>query len=139
MSKILTFFLSLVVVFGWAQSPEGIWKTIDDNTGEAKSHVEIMQIGDELKGKVVKLLQKPADALCRECKGKRKNEPVLGMNILWDLEKYKDYWANGKILDPESGNEYKASIWFEDKSDVLYVRGKHWTGLFRTQQWYRVE
>ena len=139
MKEIWTFVFTLGISLLWAQNPQGVWKTIDDETGEAKSHVEITQSGDEFRGKVVKLLQKPQDTLCKECEGKRKDQPVVGMTILWELEKYKDYWANGQILDPESGNEYKASIWFENDPDVLYVRGKHWTGLFRTQKWYRVE
>ncbi|HKK88471.1 MAG TPA: DUF2147 domain-containing protein [Saprospiraceae bacterium] len=139
MKIVLTCLFSMMIALGWAQSPEGVWKTIDDNTGEARSHVEIAQSGNEIKGKVIKLLQKPEDTLCKECEGELKNKPVVGMTILWELEKYKDYWANGQIMDPESGNEYKASIWFEEDPDVLYVRGKHWTGLFRTQKWYRVE
>jgi uncharacterized protein (DUF2147 family) len=138
----LTFlFLALGLVAITAQdSPAGVWKTIDDATGEAKSHVEIYEQNGKYYGKVVKLLQREPDTLCENCKGDKKNKPVLGMLIIEDMEAVKDYWKKGSIMDPENGNEYGCSIWFEDgKADELKVRGKHWTGLYRTQTWYRVK
>jgi len=131
---------ALIAVKAQAPSPVGIWKTVDDATGESKSHVEIYQQGDALYGKITKLLQSDPGTLCDECKGDKKNQPVLGMTIIEELEPYKDFWRKGTILDPESGNEYNCSIWFEDGvTDELKVRGKHWTGLYRTQIWYRVK
>ena len=62
------------------------------------------------------------------------------MVIIEDIKAVGGYWKKGKILDPESGNTYGCSIWFEDgASDVLKVRGKHWTGFYRTQTWHRVK
>lgn len=123
----------------FAQSPAGVWKTIDDNTGEAKSLVEIYEKDGRYYGKVVDLLLKPDDTVCDNCEGDKKGKPVVGMVILEDLRPHRDYWKNGEILDPENGNTYGCSIWFEDgKADELQVRGKHWTGLYRTQVWYRV-
>lgn len=121
-------------------SPIGVWKTIDDETGEAKSHVEVYKASDgTYEGKIVKLLLSPQDKKCAECPGERKNKKLVGMVIVDDLETYKDYWKNGTIMDPETGSEYGCSAWFEeDKPDELKVRGKHWTGLYRTQTWYRV-
>ena len=121
-------------------SPIGTWKTIDDNTGEAKSHVEIYENGGKLYGKIAKLLKSSLDKACEECPGKKKGKPLMGMLVIEGLEPYKDYWRKGTIMDPENGNEYGCSIWFENgNADELKVRGKHWTGLYRTQTWYRVE
>ena len=121
-------------------SPAGLWKTIDDVTGEAKSHVEIYASNGKYYGKVVRLLQSDPDKLCTECPGKKKNQPLVGLLVIENLEPVKDYWSNGTILDPENGNEYRCVVWFEDGNDQeLKVRGKHWTGLFRTQTWYRVK
>jgi uncharacterized protein (DUF2147 family) len=123
-----------------AQSPAGVWKTIDDDTGEAKSHVEIYEQSGEYFGKVVKLLKSDPDTICDECTGERKNKRVLGMTILESLQPTGDYWSKGIIMDPENGKEYGCSIWFEDvKAEELKVRGKHWTGLYRTQTWYRIK
>ena len=123
-----------------AQSPAGIWKTIDDVTDKAKSHIEIYESDGKYFGKIVKLLDSEPGVVCEECSGARKDQPILGMVILEKLEAYKDYWSSGVILDPENGNEYRCSVWFEEGAqDELKVRGKHWTGLFRTQTWYRVK
>ena len=134
-------FALFAMSFARAQStPVGVWKTIDDETGEAKSHVEIYKKDGAYYGKIVKLLQRSPDAVCEKCDGEKKNQPILGMVIIQDLEPHKDYWKKGSILDPESGNEYNCSIWFEEgEQDKLQVRGKHWTGLYRTQTWYRVK
>lgn len=137
------FFTFLLVLFSVAtaigQSPLGTWKTIDDNSGEAKSYVEISESNGKFVGTVTKLLLKPSDTVCEKCSGAKKNKPVIGMEIVWGLTSYSDYWSYGTIMDPENGKEYKCSVWFEDgKTDELKVRGKHWSGVYRTQTWYRV-
>jgi uncharacterized protein (DUF2147 family) len=121
-------------------SPVGTWKTIDDATGEAKSHIKIYEQKGKFYGKVVKILTENKDAICEECAGSRKNKPVLGMVIVEGLKPYKDYWKSGNIIDPENGSEYGCSIWFEEgKPEELKVRGIHWTGLYRTQTWHKVK
>ena len=121
-------------------SPIGIWKTVDDKTGEARSQVEIYEQGGKLYGKIVKLLKSSPDKVCTECPGKKKNKPLIGMLVVEDLQAYKGQWKKGTIMDPENGNEYGCSIWFENgNTDELKVRGIHWTGLYRTQTWYRVK
>ncbi len=114
----------------------GVWKTIDDETGEAKSHVELYQKGGKVYGKIVQLLRKPADTLCEKCKGDKQNKPLVGMVIVENLTNDGTGWKGGNIMDPETGSIYGCSIWLEDGN--LRVRGKHWTGLYRTQTWYRV-
>ena len=96
MSKQLLFTLFLALGMGIGaqaqSSPVGVWKTIDDATGEAKSHVEIYQNGSAYYGKIIKLLQSDPGTLCEECEGDKKNQPVLGMVIIEGLEPYKDFW-----------------------------------------------
>ena len=121
-------------------SPVGVWKTIDDETGQAKSHVTIYEKGGKYYGKITRILTDRKDAVCDQCDGDKKDKPILGMVIVTGLEPYKDYWSKGTILDPNNGNTYKLSVWYEENNpDVLKVRGKHWTGLYRTQDWFRVE
>ena len=121
-------------------SPTGIWKSVDDKTGEAKSHLEIYEENGKYFGKIVKLLARGPETICEKCPGAKKNKKLVGMVIIEDLVKKDDYWKNGSILDPESGKEYSCSIWFEDgNAEELKVRGKHWTGLYRTQTWYKVD
>lgn len=121
-------------------SPTGVWKTIDDNTGEAKSHVEIYEQDGQYYGKIVKVLQVDPSKTCDKCPGSKKGRPIVGLVIMEELKPHKGFWRKGSILDPENGNEYGCSIWLEEgNADVLRVRGKHWTGFYRTQTWYRVE
>jgi len=48
---------------------EGKWKTIDDETGQAKSIVEITKkTNGKYYGKIAQLLIKPADPNCTACK-----------------------------------------------------------------------
>lgn len=132
-------FVLFAITVSYSQSPIGIWKTVDDKSGKTRSKVEIYEIDGKIHGKIIDLLLKPNDTLCEECEGKLKNKPVVGLVIINDLSTYKDYWKNGTILDPETGSVYGCSIWFEEgKENELQVRGKHWTGIFRTQTWYRV-
>jgi uncharacterized protein (DUF2147 family) len=119
-------------------SPVGLWKTVDDETGEEKSYVEIFERNGKLYGKVTRLLLKPADTVCDQCPGDKKNKPLIGMEILWNLEPYKDYWSYGYILDPVKGKTYKCSIWLENK-DELKLRGYIGvSAVGRTQTWKRV-
>lgn len=61
----------------FAQSVVGKWKTIDDDTGEAKSIVEIYKKNGKVYGKVVDILDaSKRDGLCEKCKGNRKNSQI---------------------------------------------------------------
>ncbi|MBF0597843.1 DUF2147 domain-containing protein [Faecalibacter rhinopitheci] len=126
------------VVFG--QSPLGTWKTIDDETGKEKSYVEIFEKDGKVYGKVVKILTKgKEDSKCTACKDARKDKPILNMVILTDLKKSGNEWTGGKILDPNSGKEYKATLKLNGK-DKLDVRGYVGISLVgRTQTWQKVK
>ncbi|MBX2874745.1 MAG: DUF2147 domain-containing protein [Saprospiraceae bacterium] len=123
-----------------AQGPVGTWKTVDDQSGEARSYVEIYEEGGKYFGKITNLLEADPGTLCDKCKGDKKNQPILGLVIIENMKSHKDFWKGGSILDPETGNDYGCSIWFDEgNKEVLKVRGKHWSGLYRTQTWYRVK
>ena len=126
------------LVFG--QSPVGTWKTIDDETGKEKSYVEIYEKDGKLYGKVTKILTKgKEDSKCEKCSGALKNKPIQNMVILYDLKKSGNEWTGGKILDPNSGKEYKATVKLNGK-DKLDVRGYVGISLVgRTQTWIKVK
>lgn len=117
-------------------TPVGVWKTIDDETGDAKSQVKIYESNGKLRGKIVKLYNNP-DALCEECEGEDYNTPILGMTIMWGLEPDDDEWNDGRIFDPKKGKTYNCKIWLEDDGS-LKVRGSSGP-FYRTQTWHRVE
>ncbi|WP_109300568.1 DUF2147 domain-containing protein [Aquimarina sp. AU474] len=136
------FFTFLILFTGTLSAQEqiiGKWKTIDDNTGEPRSIVEIYKKGDKLYGKIAHIINE-ADRgnLCEECKGSDYNKPIEGMVIIKNLEKDGDEYEDGTILDPENGKVYRCKIWIdEDNPKVLNVRG-YIAFLYRTQQWIRV-
>ncbi|TXE20816.1 DUF2147 domain-containing protein [Psychroflexus gondwanensis] len=124
----------------YSQEVYGEWKTIDDNTGIAKSIVEVYEQNGKVFGRIKKILKKDQrDVRCVNCKGDLKNQKVEGMVILKDLSKDEDEFEDGTVTDPENGKTYNAKIWLnEDDPDVLMVRG-YLSFLYRTQEWKRLE
>ena len=128
----------------WAQmTPEGLWRNIDDKSGEAKAEIRIQgNSAGVLTGVLEKRLAKDAkpDDLCKECSDKRKNQPILGLEIIRGAQKAegKDVWEGGKILDPENGRNYTLRLTPIEGGKKLEVRGS--LGPFgRTQTWVRVQ
>lgn len=144
MKKILiTLILSTLTAFSLADghSPEGTWRTIDDETGEPKSLVTVWIEDGELMGRIDTLLNpSEPNPTCDDCKGSRKDQPIEGMTFLWGLEQDDDEWKGGTILDPANGKEYKAKLQLTDNGSTLEVRGFIGFALIgRTQIWERVE
>jgi uncharacterized protein (DUF2147 family) len=123
-------------------TPVGLWRNVDDKTGEARAEIRIVDNGGALFGKIEKRLGKDVkpDAVCGECKDERKDKPILGLEIIRNARKAdgKDVWEGGKILDPENGREYTLRLTPQDGGRKLDVRGSF--GPFgRTQTWQRIQ
>jgi uncharacterized protein (DUF2147 family) len=124
----------------YSQDVTGKWKTVDEKSGEVKSHVEIYKKGDKYYGKVLKVLAKDAPAVpkCVACEGKLKDQPIEGMVIMSGLEKQGKMYKGGSVMDPENGKVYDCKIWLnDDNPDLLMVRG-YVLFLYRTQTWERL-
>lgn len=128
--------LSLVGTLAFAQI-EGKWKTIDDESGKAKSIVEIFKKADgKYYGKVSKLLIEPAEPTCSKCKDDRKGKAILGMEVIRGLSKESDEFTGGTITDPKTGKTYKCTI--KKDGNKLNVRGYVGLSLIgRTQVWHK--
>lgn len=125
----------LVAFSSQAQSIVGKWKTIDENTGEAKSVVDIFERGGKFYGKIVRLFsESDPDPVCDKCdeEDPRFRKKVIGMEILLDLERHGEEFSEGTVLDPEDGKVYRCKLWLEGKN--LKIRG-YWGPFFRTQTW----
>lgn len=122
-----------------SQSIVGKWKTIDDETGESKSIVELFLKSGKMYAKVVEVLDVAnKNSLCQKCSGEDKNKPILGLTIIKGLSKEGAEYTSGEILDPKNGKLYKCAISLESK-DKLKVRGYIGFSLLgRTQYWHRV-
>jgi len=139
----MAFFLPSLL-FSQNSSPAGTWKTIDDETGKIKSIVEIWVGSDgKLYGKIIKLFKEPhedQDPVCDKCSGDKKDQKIIGMQIMWELEKESDTeWEDGQILDPKNGKTYGCEIEIIENGSKLRVRGYLGFSLLgRTQTWLRV-
>jgi uncharacterized protein (DUF2147 family) len=122
-------------------TPVGLWRTIDDHDGSAKSEIRIVENAGVVSGRVEKILEKgKQDEKCVECKDERKDQPIQGMEILRGLKKAegKDVWEGGNVLDPNNGKVYRASVTPIEGGAKLQMRG--YIGFFyRTQTWIRVQ
>ncbi len=127
---------SLFSVMSYAQI-EGKWKTIDDETKQPKSIVEIFKKSDgKYYGKIYQLLVKPENPNCVACKDDRKGKPLVGMEIIRGLKKEGDEFTGGTITDPKTGKTYKCTI--TKDGNELNVRGYVGLSLLgRTQTWQK--
>ena len=122
-------------------TPVGVWRTIDDKTGEVSSEVRIAENAGVLSGRIEKLLRKEAkqDAVCDKCADERKDKAVLGLQIIRGAKKSdaKEVWEGGKILDPDNGKEYTLRLTPVEGGSKLEVRG-YIAFFYRNQTWIRV-
>ncbi|CAL2077258.1 conserved exported protein of unknown function [Tenacibaculum sp. 190524A02b] len=136
--SIFTFLLFLCVSTINAQTIFGKWENRDEETNKVDSVIEVYEKDGKAFAKIIEITDEDRqDAVCDQCKGKRKNKAILGMNILSGLKKDGDEWSGGKILDPKNGKEYKCYIKLEN-DNKLKIRGYIGFSLLgRTAYWYR--
>ncbi len=122
----------------------GVWYTLAEdgpNRGRALSHIEIYEKSGRYYGRITKLLVQPKDLKCTRCTGDRKDQPVNGMVILWEmiggaLEGGIRKYEGGRILDVNNGKDYQCqmSIYNDNKIKVRYY---YFPLFYRTEWWYR--
>jgi len=139
--QILTFVLvSLLCLPAFAADAVGRWRTIDDETGEAKSIVEIERNSDGIySGRIVELF-KPSrpNPTCDKCSDDRKDQPITGMEIIRGMHASGvDAYSGGSILKPDEGKVYRSKMKLIDNGNRLEVSG---CVLFicRSQTWERM-
>lgn len=128
MKKLLFLMMMCVSGMAWAgDDVVGYWTTIDDETNTPKSVVQIYEYQGKIYGRVVELF-KNKDAVA-----KLPDSPsIKGLDVIWDMEKKKNKYTNGEILDPKKGKVYACDLWRD--GDKLIVRGKI-AFLGRNQTW----
>ena len=141
---LMTFFAAIAFVAASQVQAQnsvlGKWQTIDDETNEPKSVVEIYERDGKVFGKIISLFPGAGpdpDPICDKCpkEDSRYGQKVIGMEILKDLEVDGDEYSGGTVLKPDEGKIYRCKIWLEGAA--LKVRG-YWGFLYRTQTWKRL-
>lgn len=141
----LIFFLALLSCMSLhevkGQSVLGKWKTYDvfDSSTE-ESIVNIYEFENQLFIKIDKIIPKEhVNDLCAKCKGKEKDQPVLGMIILEGAVFHEGVWQGAQILNAKNGKRYGCHISLEE-NDLLKVRGFIGYPIFgKTLFWTRVK
>jgi uncharacterized protein (DUF2147 family) len=123
-------------------SPVGLWQTIDDKDGTPKSEIRIVENAGVVSGKIERDLNpkaKPEDT-CIECKDDRKNQPIIGLELIRGLKKAegKDMWEGGTIVEPSSGKVYKMTMTPIEGGKKIEMRG-YIGPFYRTQIWNRIQ
>ena len=136
-------FLAALCLPALAQmTPAGLWRSIDDNSGEAKAEISIKDNGKGgLNGVVERsLLKTSSEPNCSLCTDDRKDKPKLGMEIIRGAVKAasEDIWEGGTIMDPENGKVYKLRLTPIEGGKKLQVRG-YIGPFYRNQVWQRVQ
>ena len=65
-----------------AEDIAGVWKTVDDETGQAKSLVQIYPYQGKMYGRVIKLFKNQE----KTAVGIQGNPKILGLDIIWDMQ-----------------------------------------------------
>lgn len=122
-------------------SAEGLWKSIDDNSGKPRALIRIVEENGTLRGTIQEVFPQPGKeqhSTCKECEGENKDAPIVGLTILTGLQKDGDEYTGGEILDPENGKVYRSKAELIEDGDKLQVRGYIGTPILgRTQTWIR--
>lgn len=123
-------------------TPAGLWKSIDDNSGKPRSLIRITEHNGEYSAVIEKglLATDTGDAVCDKCTDARKGKRIIGMTIVEGIKLKGDSFEGGEILDPENGKTYRCKMKLDESGNKLEVRGYIGISLFgRSQIWTREE
>jgi uncharacterized protein (DUF2147 family) len=131
-------FLAVLVLLaplpGTAAAPsiEGLWRTDD-----GKAVIRIAPCGQRLCGRIARVLDTGPDVPRTDVNNPdpgRRNQALVGLQILWGFSGGPTEWKNGRAYDPKSGSSYKSSLRINADGSlrvtgcVLFVcRSKRWT------------
>jgi len=143
MKILATLLFSSLTSFAFANDISGTWKNIDDKTGSSKAILEIRQESNgTYTAKIIKITPRPGytpKETCVNCPAPYTNKPILGLDVLTGLKHVgNNSFAQGKLLDPLSGNLYNTKAKLSANGKRLILRGYIGvSALGRSQTWIK--
>ncbi len=133
-------FLVLGAAIFAADPAAGLWKSIDDKTGEVTAIWKIYEKDGMLFGTIAATTNDPQDVIADSCKESYKGFPVagavnkmktVGTPWIFNMQKVSEgNWKGGNIIDPSNGKMYGCVIRFmkagsdkKAKTDTLAMAG----------------
>jgi uncharacterized protein (DUF2147 family) len=140
---LITLFFTVFALQAFAApTAVGHWKTFDEKTNQPEGEVIIYEENGLFYGKIGKSLdpKKQEKKYCTQCKGEFADKPLAGLRFMWDFKRAGDKYNDGKILDPNTGEIYNATMELKNDGNTLVLRGFIGLPLFgQNRTWERMK
>ena len=120
----------------------GFWQAYNDD-GRPGGVFFFYEKNGLYEGRLVKAVtypdEPPDDPLCKACPGEKKNQPMMGLVIVYGMKRHGAKYEDGHILDPRDGKIWSAEVEVTPDNQKLNLRGYIGTPLLgQTRVWTRL-
>lgn len=125
-------------ITAYGQSILGKWETYNGNKKEngVNGIIEIKKAGEIYSAKIIENFDTSENSTCEKCTGDKKNQPIIGLDIIEGIQKNGNKFDDGTILNPKSGEVYKCYLKLVEPNK-LKIRAYSWLTIMGKTQYLR--